>query len=58
MKALHLSLMASSTSANHQALGWRLMQQKKMKDLATFSVREVKRAAAEEKDEYSSAEGQ
>ena len=32
------------------------MRSKGMKDLATFSVREVKRAAAEERDEYSSAE--
>ena len=36
------------------------MRPKGMEDLAAFSVREVKRAAAEEKetDEYSSAEGQ
>ena len=34
------------------------MWPKGMEDLAAFSVREVKRAAAEERDEYSSAEGQ
>ena len=37
------SLTASLTSVDHQALGWRLMQPKGMEDLATFSVREVKR---------------
>ena len=60
MKALHLSLTASSTSADHRALGGRLMRPKGMEDLATFKVREVKRAAAEERerDEYSCAEGQ
>ena len=59
-KALRLSLTAFSTSADHQALGGRLMRPKGMEDLAAFSVREVKRAAAEEKerDQYSSAEGQ
>ena len=36
------------------------MRPKGMEDLAAFSAREVKRAAAEkrERDEYSSAEGQ
>ena len=36
------------------------MRPKGMEDLAAFTAREVKRAAAEEreKDEYSSAEGQ
>ena len=36
------------------------MQPKGMKDLAAFSAKEVKRAAAEERerDEYSYAEGQ
>ena len=34
------------------------MGRKGMEDLAAFSVREVKRAAAEEREEYSSAEGQ
>ena len=59
-KALRLSLTASSTSADHQALGWRLMRSKGMEDLAAFSAREVKRAAAKkrERDEFSSAEGQ
>ena len=33
------------------------MRPKEMEDLAAFSTREVKRAAAEERDEYSSAEG-
>ena len=33
----------SSTSADNQALGWRLMQPKGMEDLAAFSVREVKK---------------
>ena len=48
------------TSADHQALRWRFMRLKEMEDLAAFSVREVKRAAAEERerDEYSFAEGQ
>ena len=53
-----LSLTASSTSADHQTLGWRLMRPKGMESLDAFSMREVKRAAAEERDEYSSAEGQ
>ena len=59
-KALRLLLTASFTSADHQALGWRLMRPKGMEDLAAFRVKEVKRAAAEERerDEYSSAEGQ
>ena len=59
-KALHLSLTACSISGDHQALEWRLMQPKGIEDLAAFSAREVKRAAAEERerDEYSSAEGQ
>ena len=57
-KALRLSLTACSTSADHQALGERLMRPKGMEDLAAFKVREVKSAAAEERDEYSSAEGQ
>ena len=34
------------------------MRPKGMEDLAAFSAREVKRAAAEEKDEYSFVEGQ
>ena len=34
------------------------MQPKGMEDLAAFSAKEVKRAAAEERDEYSSAKGQ
>ena len=50
MKAIPLSLTASCTSADHQALGWRLMQLKGVKDLATFSVREVKGAAAEDRE--------
>ena len=60
MKVLRLSLIAPSTSADHQALGGRLMRPKGMEDLAAFNAREVKRAAAEEResDEYSSAEGQ
>ena len=60
MKALRRSLTASFTLADHQALGWRLMRPKGMEDLATFSAREIKRAAAEERerDEYSSAERQ
>ena len=58
MKALRLSLIAPSTSGNHQGLGWHLVRPKEMEGLATFSVTEVKRAAAEERDEYSFAEGQ
>ena len=57
-KALPLSLIASSISVDHYAIGWCLMQPKEMENLATFSIREVKRAAAEERDEYSFAEGQ
>ena len=59
-KALFLSLTASSTSADHQALGWHLMQSKEIEDLIAFSAKEVKRAAAEKRggDEYSFAEGQ
>ena len=59
-KALRLSPTASSTSADHQALGGRLMRPKGMEDLAAFIAREVKRAAAEERerDEYSYAVGQ
>ena len=55
---MSLSPTAPSTSADHQALGWRLMRPKGMENLAVFSVREVKRAAAEETDEYSTVEGQ
>ena len=57
-ESLTFSLIASSTSANHKALDWHLMRPKGMKDLAAISVREVKRAAAEERerDEHSSAE--
>ena len=58
MKALRLLLTASSTLVDHQALGWRLMRPKGMENLAAFSVREVKRVAAEERDVYSSAEKQ
>ena len=50
MKALRLSLTASSTSADHQALRGRLMRPKGMEDLATFSAIEVKRPAAEERE--------
>ena len=59
-KGFPLSLTACSTSADHQALGGRLMQPKEMEDLAAIKIREIKRAAAEdrERDEYSSAEGQ
>ena len=58
--ALRLSLTAPSTSADYQDLGGRLMRPKGMEDLAAFSAREVKRAAAEKRkrDEYSSAEAQ
>ena len=57
---LYLSLTTSSPSEDHQALGWRLKQLKGMEDLVAFNVREVRRAAAEERkrDEYSSAERQ
>ena len=51
--------LASFTSGNHQALEWRLMRPNGMEDLAAFSVRESKKAAAAEKterDQYSSAE--
>ena len=48
----------SSTLVGHQALGGRLMRPKGMEDLAAFSAREVKRAAADERDEYSFAEEQ
>ena len=60
MKALRLSLTASSISANHQALEWRLIRPKATEDLAAFIAREVKRLAADEwkRDECSSAEGQ
>ena len=34
------------------------MSPKEMEDLAAFSARKVKRAAEEERDEYSPAEGQ
>ena len=52
--------LASFTSVDHQALGWCLMQPKGIEDLAAFSVREVKRVAAEEREieEYTSTEGQ
>ena len=57
---MRFSLTASSTSADHQALGWRLMWPKGIEDLSAFNAREVKRVAAEERErnEYSSAEGQ
>ena len=51
-------LITFSTLTEHQALGCRLTRSKEMKYLAAFSVREVKRAAAEERKEYSCAEGQ
>ena len=58
-KALRLLLTAAFTSADHKALEWRLMRPTKgMKNLAAFSAREVNKVAAEERDEYSSAEGQ
>ena len=59
-KAFRLLLTASFLSADHQALGWHLMRLKGMEDVVAFNVREVKRAAAEERDrdKYSSAEGQ
>ena len=59
-KTLRVSLTACSTSADHQALGGRLMRPKGMEDLAAFKVKGVKIAAAEERerDEYSSAKGQ
>ena len=57
-KALRLSLTAPSISADHQALGRRLMRPKGMEDLAAFSAREVKTATAEERNDYFSAEGQ
>ena len=59
-KTLRLSLTAFSTSADHQALEWRLMRLKGMEDLAAFSARKVKKVAAEERerDKYSSAEEQ
>ena len=57
-KALRHSLTALFASADHQALEGRLMRPKGLEDLAAFIAREVKRAAAEERDEYSSAEGQ
>ena len=59
MKALRLSLNAPSTLADHKALGGRLMRPKGMEDLVAFSTREVKKAAAVERDrdEYSSTEG-
>ena len=45
-KALRLSLTTPSTSADHQALEWRLIRPIGMEDLAAFSAKEVKRAAA------------
>ena len=57
-KALRLSLTTLSTSADHHALEGHLMRPKGMEDLTAFSAREVKRAAAEERDEYTSADGQ
>ena len=59
-KSLVFALTASSNSADHQALGGRLMRPKGMEDLAAFSVSKLKRAAAEEReqDEYSFVEGQ
>ena len=52
--------LASFTSAYHQALEWRLMRPKGMKDLAALTAREVKKAAAKEREreEYSFAEKQ
>ena len=46
----------SSASAEHHALRWRLMRPKGMENLAAFSAfsaREVKRAAAEERERKS-----
>ena len=50
---MRLSLTTPSISADHQALRWRLMRSKGMEDLAPFSAREVKRAAAEEREKMS-----
>ena len=47
---LHLSFTTFSTLGDHHALGWRLTQLKEMENLGAFSVREVKRAAAEESE--------
>ena len=60
MKVLRLSLTGSSTLADHQALGGRLMRPKGMEGLAAFKAREVKRVTAEkrERNEYSSAKRQ
>ena len=49
-----LTRLSQTASSDHQALGWRLMRPKGMEDLAAFSAREVRRVAAEERDEYSS----
>ena len=58
-KSLTYLLTAFFTAGDHQALGWRLMQLKVMKNLAAFCDRELKKAAEErERDEYSSAKGQ
>ena len=55
-ESLAFLLTASFTSADHQALGWCLMRPKEMEDLAAFSAREMKIAAAQkrERDEHSS----
>ena len=54
------SLTTSFTLLNYQAFGWHLMRLKGMEDFASFRVRKVKRAAAEERerDEYYSAQRQ
>ena len=52
-KALRLSLTASSTSADHQGLDWRLMRPKGMKDLAALRQRSKESSSIEK---YSSAE--
>ena len=47
---ISFTLTACSSSVDYNALSWHLMWPKEIENLATFSVREVKRAAAEERD--------
>ena len=57
-KDLYLSFTISSPSEDHQVCAVRLTRSKGRENLAAFSVKEVKRIAAEEREKYSSVEGQ
>ena len=52
-KASGFSLTATSPSKDHQVCDWRWTRPKEIEDLAACSVKEVKSAAVEEREERS-----